>query len=103
MAGSAVSLYGRVCGESADGGATLFVIALAMWATARFHERPGWPAALGFTFAVTFAALLRPDGALVALAFAPALHRDTGSAQGRAEESAGGLVTHGGWFACCWR
>ncbi|MGA7243037.1 MAG: glycosyltransferase family 39 protein [Terracidiphilus sp.] len=54
-------------------GPTLFVIALAMWCTAKFQERPGWPAALGFTFAVTYAALLRPDGALVALAFAPAL------------------------------
>jgi hypothetical protein len=41
--------------------------------TARFAERPGWPAALGFTFAVTYAALLRPDGALVALALSPAL------------------------------
>jgi hypothetical protein len=54
-------------------GPTLFLIALAMWAAARFEEKPGWPFALGFTFAVTGAALLRPDGALVALAFAPAL------------------------------
>ena len=38
-----------------------------------FDERPGWRPALGFTFAVTYAALLRPDGALVAVAFAPAL------------------------------
>lgn len=54
-------------------GPTLFVIALAMWCAAKFAERPGWPTALGFTFAVTYAALLRPDGALVALAFGPAL------------------------------
>ena len=54
-------------------GPTLFVIALAMWCEAKFSDRPGWPAALGFTFAVTYAALLRPDGALVALAFGPAL------------------------------
>jgi hypothetical protein len=54
-------------------GPTLFVIALAMWSVVRFEERPGWRPALGFTFAVTYAALLRPDGALVALAFAPAL------------------------------
>ena len=52
---------------------TLFAIALAMWCAAKFQERPGWPPALGFTFAVTYAALLRPDGALVAVAFAPAL------------------------------
>jgi Dolichyl-phosphate-mannose-protein mannosyltransferase len=54
-------------------GPTLFVIAVAMWTAVRFEERPGWSPALGFTFAVTYAALLRPDGALVALAFAPAL------------------------------
>ena len=52
---------------------TLFVLALAMWAMARFRERPGWANALWFTFAVTCAALLRPDGALAAVAFAPAL------------------------------
>jgi len=52
---------------------TLFAIALALWSAARFRERPGWGDALCFTFAVTFAALLRPDGALVAVALAPAL------------------------------
>lgn len=52
---------------------TLFVIALAMWCAVRFEERPGWWPALGFTFAVTYAALLRPDGALVAIAFTPVL------------------------------
>jgi hypothetical protein len=54
-------------------GLTLFTIALAMWSAVRFEEKPGWWAALGFTFAVTYAALLRPDGALVAVAFAPVL------------------------------
>jgi multisubunit Na+/H+ antiporter MnhB subunit len=53
--------------------ATLFAISLALWTMARFHARPGWPAALTFTFAVTFAAMLRPDGALVGLALTPAL------------------------------
>jgi hypothetical protein len=52
---------------------TLFALALALWAAARFHDRPGWASALWFTFAVTYAALLRPDGALVAVALAPAL------------------------------
>jgi multisubunit Na+/H+ antiporter MnhB subunit len=52
---------------------TLFAIALALWSVARFHARPAWPSALLFTFAVCFAALLRPDGALVAVALAPAL------------------------------
>jgi len=52
---------------------TLFAIALALWSAARFRTRPGWPAALWFTFAVTFAALLRPEGGLVAVALAPAL------------------------------
>jgi hypothetical protein len=52
---------------------TLFVIALALWAVARFHARPGWGSALWFTFAVSYAALLRPDGALVGVALAPAV------------------------------
>lgn len=52
---------------------SLFALALALWAAARSHDRPGWGCALWFTFAVTFEALLRPDGALVAVALAPAL------------------------------
>jgi hypothetical protein len=52
---------------------TLFAIALALWAMARFRERPGWGSALAFTFAVCFAAMLRPDGALVGVALAPGL------------------------------
>jgi hypothetical protein len=52
---------------------TLFTIALALWAAARFQQRPGWAYALWFTFAVTWSALLRPDGALLAVALAPAL------------------------------
>jgi hypothetical protein len=52
---------------------TLFAIALALWAMARFRVRPGWGSALLFTFAVCFAAMLRPDGALVGVALAPGL------------------------------
>jgi hypothetical protein len=52
---------------------TLFAISLALWSVARFQTRPGWGYALSFAFAVTYAALLRPDGALVAVALAPAL------------------------------
>jgi hypothetical protein len=52
---------------------TLFTLALALWAAALFNERPTWRSALSFTIAVTSAALLRPDGALVAIALAPAL------------------------------
>ncbi len=47
---------------------TLFAIALALWALARFQDTQGWGSALAFTFAITFAALLRPDGALVGAA-----------------------------------
>jgi hypothetical protein len=61
---------------------TLFSIALALWSAARFRARPGWAPALGFTFAVTFAALLRPDGALVAVALAPALLIGLGRREG---------------------
>ncbi len=73
---------------------TLFAIALALWALARFHARPGWASALAFTFAITFAAMLRPDGALVAVTLAPALvfglwrtpdQTDSGAAAGPSE------------------
>ena len=52
---------------------TIFSLTLAVWAMARFRDEPGWKYALWFTFAVTWAAMLRPDGALAAVAFAPAL------------------------------
>lgn len=52
---------------------TLFALAVAIWAMARFRSQPGWPSALIFTFAVTWAALLRPEGALAAIAFVPVL------------------------------
>jgi hypothetical protein len=52
---------------------TLFAIALALWAVEQFWARPGWGYALLFTFAVTLATLLRPDGALVGVALTPAL------------------------------
>ena len=54
-------------------GPTIFCIALALWSAERFQRRIAWLPALAFTFAVTFAALLRPDGALAAVAFAPAI------------------------------
>jgi hypothetical protein len=54
-------------------GPTLFCISSALWSAARFREQPRWAFALAFTFAATFAALLRPDGALVAVALAPVL------------------------------
>jgi len=52
---------------------TFSCLALALWSAARFHERPRWSMALTFTLAVTLTALLRPDGALTAVALAPAL------------------------------
>ncbi len=52
---------------------TVFSLALAMWAMVRFVDNPAWPSALWFTSAVTYAALLRPDGALAAAAFVPAV------------------------------
>ena len=52
---------------------SLFAIALALWTMGRFRKRPGWGSALLFTFAVCFAAMLRPDGALVGVALAPGL------------------------------
>jgi hypothetical protein len=52
---------------------TICALALAMWAMARFREHASWSGALWFTFAVTGATLLRPDGALAGICFAPAL------------------------------
>lgn len=52
---------------------TLFAIALALWAVGNFNARRGWGGALWFTFAVTLAAMLRPDGVLVGVALAPGL------------------------------
>ncbi len=52
---------------------TLFSLALTMWAMARFREQPGWASALWFTLGVTWAALLRPDGALAAAVFVPVM------------------------------
>src|SRR4051794_13905197 len=50
---------------------SLFCIALALWSTARFQDHPTWASALLFTLAVTYSALLRPDGALLGLVLAP--------------------------------
>ena len=47
---------------------TLFMITVALWLAARFQDRQTWVGALGFTLAITYAALLRPDGALVGVA-----------------------------------
>jgi hypothetical protein len=47
---------------------TLFSIALALWALARFWDGPEWTSGLAFTFAVVWAAMLRPDGVLVGAA-----------------------------------
>jgi hypothetical protein len=52
---------------------TLSAIALALWAMGEFGAQPAWKYALAFAFAVTMAAMLRPDGALVGVALGPAL------------------------------
>lgn len=54
-------------------GLTLFSIALALWSSVRFLQKPGWTYALCLTFALTWAALLRPDGVLLAVVWVPAL------------------------------
>lgn len=79
-AGMAALWLAALCPFTADYSAqpmseslTVFALVLAMWALARFRDEPGWKHALWFTFAATLAAILRPDGALVAVALAPAL------------------------------
>jgi Dolichyl-phosphate-mannose-protein mannosyltransferase len=51
----------------------LFSIALAFYAFDRFLSSPRWPWALTMALAWSYAALLRPDGALLAVALCPAL------------------------------
>jgi hypothetical protein len=90
---------------------TLFAIALALWALARFHARPVWWNALWFTFAITFAAMLRPDGALVGVALTPALMLGLGTSaitHGRLARMASvcillAMLPFGIWTARNWR
>lgn len=51
----------------------LFSIALALYALLRFFEEPGWRWTLVQALAWSYAALLRPDGALIAVALCPAM------------------------------
>ncbi|HTV81285.1 MAG TPA: glycosyltransferase family 39 protein [Acidobacteriaceae bacterium] len=51
----------------------LFCIALAFYALPRFLDAPGWKWALVLAAAWSYAALLRPDGPLLALALCPAM------------------------------
>ena len=51
----------------------IFCIALALYAMARFLEAPRWAWALVLAFSWSYATLLRPDGALLAVALCPAL------------------------------
>ncbi len=51
----------------------LFSIALAFYAFDRFLSTPRWSWALTLAFAWSYAAILRPDGALLAIALCPAL------------------------------
>ena len=71
---------GMMCPFTANYAATpltetleLFMIALALYALLRFLDAPGWKWALIEAFAWSYAALLRPDGALIAVALCPAM------------------------------
>ncbi|MGC2399694.1 MAG: glycosyltransferase family 39 protein [Acidobacteriaceae bacterium] len=52
---------------------SIFCVALSLYAFAAVLERPHWGSMLALAFAWSYAALLRPDGALLAVAFFPAL------------------------------
>ena len=52
---------------------SIFCVALGLCAFAAVLERPRWGWMLALAFAWSYAALLRPDGALLALVFFPAL------------------------------
>lgn len=70
--------------------ATLFLIALGLWSLERLVEDPAghttWRHALLFTIAITGAALLRPDGALVGVVLVPAFLMSRWRALGAAAE-----------------
>jgi hypothetical protein len=51
----------------------IFCVALAFYALARFLVRPRWTWSLVLAFAWSYATLLRPDGALLAVALCPAM------------------------------
>src|SRR5580698_613822 len=51
----------------------IFSIALALFSFARLLENPEWRWVLLLSFAFSYAAILRPDGALLAIAFCPAI------------------------------
>jgi hypothetical protein len=52
---------------------SIFCVALGLYAFAGLFERPNWKWILALAFAWSYAALLRPDGALLAVVFFPAL------------------------------
>jgi hypothetical protein len=52
---------------------SIFSVALGLYAFACVIERPNWRWMLTLAFAWSYAALLRPDGALLAIVFFPAL------------------------------
>ncbi len=52
---------------------SIFCVALGLCAFAGVLERPHWAWMLGLAFAWSYAALLRPDGALLGIVFFPAL------------------------------
>lgn len=52
---------------------SIFCVALALYSLALLRQQPGWRALALLTLAFSYAALLRPDGALVAVALWPAI------------------------------
>jgi Dolichyl-phosphate-mannose-protein mannosyltransferase len=52
---------------------SIFCVALGLYAFAAVLDRPSWKWMLVLAFALSYAALLRPDGALLAVALLPAL------------------------------
>ena len=74
LAWRAVPVHRLLCiAEPLTEAPTFFVLALAMWAMARFRGEPNWVNALYFTLADHTPRCCGRDGALAAIAFAPAL------------------------------
>jgi 4-amino-4-deoxy-L-arabinose transferase-like glycosyltransferase len=71
---------GALCPFTANYAATplaetlsIFCVALGFYSLLRLLERPGIPWLLSLAFAMSYATLLRPDGALLAVALCPAI------------------------------
>ena len=104
VAGGAVPVYRLVHRRAADRDADAVCAGAGAVGDGAIPRRAGVGECALVYFAVTCATLLRPDGALAAMAFAPALvHWFPARRRDEARFRRARLGAHGRWFAFCWR